>query len=280
MNSPKPAKRAAPRLLQVLRTQRLSDAMQRVTLSGEELLGFPTDRNGAHIKIFLPRQDQKKPVLPTMGEKGPVWPEAHLRPITRTYSVRRYCAQTNELDVDFVLHGDRSPASQWAGQASAGDYLGVAGPGGPDPLLSPAPQHFLVGDLTALPAISALLEQLPETTKGHVLIEIDHHHHRQEITHNTQMTLHWVLRDPDIPPRSAPRNALLSQLTTLRLPQPENPVSAFVAGENSMVLAARDHLRQAYGLRKHNLYAIPYWRRGQDEEAYHQERHSIMDQVY
>lgn len=273
----KPAKRTPPRLLQVVRTQRLSDAMQRITLSGDALHGFPEDRNGAHIKIFLPRPDQHKPVLPTLGENGPIWPEAHLRPITRTYSVRHYCPEANELDIDFVLHGTESPASGWAAKAAPGDYLGVAGPGGPDPLLSPADQHIITGDLTALPAICALLEALPEQAQGYAFIEIDHDHHRQPLINNTHIQVHWVLRDPNLP---ATQNTLLQAVEKTRLPLPGKALSAFVAGENGAVLAVRDYLRRTYGLRKAQLYAVPYWRRGQDEETYHQERHRIMDQVY
>jgi NADPH-dependent ferric siderophore reductase len=272
-----PAKRTPPRLLQVVRTEFLSDAMRRITLSGEDLIGFPQDRNGAHIKVFLPRPEQRKPVLPTLGQNGPVWPAAHLRPITRTYSVRRYCAEKNELDIDFVLHGVDSPASGWAVNAVPGDFLGVAGPGGPDPLLSPAEQHIIAGDLTALPAICALLESLPISAAGHAVIEIDHENFRQEVINPTQIQLQWVLRNPKL---SAEQNTLLQAVKATQLPFPEGTLSAFVAGENSSVLAVRDYLRSTYGLHKKNLYAIPYWHRDQDEETYHQERHRIMDQEY
>ena len=272
-----PAKRTPPRLLQVVRTQFLSDAMRRITLSGEDLYGFPQDRNGAHIKVFLPRADQRKPVLPTLGKNGPIWPEAHLRPITRTYSVRRYCVQKNELDIDFVLHGADSPASGWAVNAMPGDYLGVAGPGGPDPLLSPADQHFIAGDLTALPAVCALLECLPQHSKGHAIIEIDREDYRQPVVNHTQIQLHWVLRNPKV---NAQENTLLQAIKSAQLPLPGQSLSAFVAGENGSVLAVRDYLRGMYGLQKRNLYAVPYWNRGQNEETYHQERHRIMDQEY
>lgn len=272
-----PAKRTPPRLLQVVRAEYLSDAMRRITLSGNDLYGFPQDRNGAHIKVFLPRADQHKPVLPTLGPKGPVWPPAHLRPITRTYSVRRYCVEKNELDIDFVLHGADSPASGWASNAIPGDFLGVAGPGGPDPLLAPAKQHFIAGDLTALPAISALLESLPTSAQGHAVIEIDHEDFQQPVVNPTQIQLQWVLREPQV---AASDNTLLRTIKKAPLPLPGQSVSGFVAGENGSVLAVRDYLRETYGLHKSELYAVPYWHRGQDEETYHQERHRIMDQIY
>ena len=58
------------------------------------------------------------------------------------------------------------------------------------------------------------------------------------------------------------------------------PLSALVAGENSLVLTVRDYLRTTFKLPKALLYAVPYWRNGQDEEGYHQQRHTIMDEEY
>jgi hypothetical protein len=41
----------------------------------------------------------------------------------------------------------------------------------------------------------------------------------------------------------------------------------------------RKHLVQERGLGKAWLYAVPYWKDGQDEESYHEERHDIMDSM-
>lgn len=268
MAKPTP-KRTPPRLLTVVKTERLSAVMQRLTFGGESLKGFPTDQNGAHIKLFFRKKHQEKLVLPTLSANGVVWPEAHQRPIARTYSVRRYCPDSQTLQVDFVLHGHDSPASGWAAKAKPGDTIGLAGPGGPDPLLAPAEQHLLTGDLSALPAICALTEQLPESAQGHVLIDIENDNHRLPIHAPKGISVHWVLRTHP--------NALLDAVKALFLGK---NLSAFIAGENASVVAIRDHLRSKYGLKKRELYAIPYWHRGQDEETYHQERHRIMDQAY
>ena len=48
----------------------------------------------------------------------------------RTYSVRRLDTAAGELDVDFVLHGDESPASWWAARAQPGNVLGIEAPEG------------------------------------------------------------------------------------------------------------------------------------------------------
>jgi NADPH-dependent ferric siderophore reductase len=268
-----PAPRTQPRLLEVIRTGKVSPNLQRITLGGTALHGFPGHRKGAHIKIFLPRAHQTQPQLPQLTQHGILWPEANERPITRTYSVRDYRVEHNELDVDFVLHGEHSPASNWAMNAKVGDFLGVAGPGGPDPLLTPADWHILAGDMTALPAISALLEELPASAKGFVFIETDHVEDQHVLINHTQMVVCWVVRDMH-------SEMLLEEIKRVAPTLGTTSISAFIAGENSAVVGIRDYLREVYGLKKSHLYAVPYWRRGQDEETYHKQRHEIMDQVY
>lgn len=272
---PAKAKRTPPRLLEVVKAFDLSPAMRRIILGGEDLHGFPVDSGGAHIKVFLPLAGQTRPRLPTLGPNGPIWPPRDVKPITRTYSVRKYCAIKNELTVDFVLHGDHSPAAGWAQNAKPGDFLGVAGPGGPDPLLKPAPFHVLAGDLTALPAIAALLEELPQAAQGKVFLWSPSSASRIELEHPPGVTLMWL--------HSSQQSCTDLMLSAVQEQLPlgwRGELSAFIGGENSMVLALRQYLCEQFGLAKGSMYATPYWRYGQDEETYHQERHRIMDQVY
>lgn len=291
--SEKPA-RTPPRLLQVVRTARITPNLQRITLSGENLLGFPVHSHGMHIKVFVPRAHQQQPQLPQLTAQGIVWPAAHERPITRTYSVRQYRADVNELDIEFVMHptsihklastpkaadinkidSHGSPAASWASNAKPGDWIGIAGPGGPDPLLAPADWQLLAGDMTALPAIAALLENLPDSAQGFALIESDDAQDQIELIHPPGMVICWLERAVD------GSEVLLEAIKRIAPPLNAKSISAFIAGENNAVVTIRDYLRATYGLNKRSLYAVPYWRRGQDEETYHQERHRIMDEVY
>lgn len=268
-------KRTPPGLTHVVRTQEVSPAIRRVVLGGESLRTFPHNRNGAHIKVFLPLAGQNQPVLPTLGPQGPIWPASHLRPVTRTYSVRHYCPEKNELAVDFVMHGDDSPAARWAAQAKPGDFIGIAGPGGPNPLLKPAQYHLLVGDLTALPAIAALLEELPDHATGLAYLWASREDEKIPLQHPCGVTLRWII-GPESQRTSQMLNAVRTQLPLAW----RSHLSAFVAGENALVLQVRQYLCDAFALNKRSMYATPYWRSGQDEEAYHQERHRIMDEVY
>jgi NADPH-dependent ferric siderophore reductase len=44
----------------------------------------------------------------------------------RTYTIRRLAG--DQLDVDFVLHGDNGPASRWALRAQEGDAIQISAP--------------------------------------------------------------------------------------------------------------------------------------------------------
>ncbi|MDZ7922745.1 MAG: siderophore-interacting protein [Marinagarivorans sp.] len=268
------ASRTPPRLLNVVEIIDVSPSLRRIRLSGDNLLGFPADKNGSHIKVFIPRAGQNAPQLPWLENNTILWPPADQKPITRTYSVRHYCPVQNILDVEFVLHGAHSPASGWAQAAKLGDQIGIAGPGGPDPLLAPADWHFCMGDLTALPAISALLENMPANAQGHVLIHIENASEKFSLAAPQGVAVQWL-----VTPISHAKAKLLAAFTALNIPA-KGSRSAFVAGENGCVVALREALRARLGLTKASLYAVPYWRHGQDEETYHQERHRIMDEVY
>ncbi|MCX4026890.1 siderophore-interacting protein [Spartinivicinus marinus] len=277
-NTAKPApKRTPPRLLQVVKSERISAHMQRITLAGEAIKGFPDDRNGAHIKVFLPLAHQDKPVLPTLGPTGVIWPPKEEKPITRTYSVRKYHPEREELEIDFVLHGADSPASGWALKAEPGDFLGVAGPGGPDPLLAPADWHIIAGDMTALPAIAALLEELPEHATGYVFIEVTDETEHQPLVTRSAVEIHWLYRGNLVAGKSTLQ---LDAIKQIEKPVNIKTMSAWVAGENSAVVNIRNYLKSKYGLTKKQLYAVPYWRYGFNEEGYHEERHRVMDEKY
>lgn len=267
------ASRTPPRLLKVHSKETPCEGLIRINLTGN-LKGFPEDKNGSHIKLFFPRSHQRVPVLPRLGEQGVIWPPAEEKPVTRTYSVRSYRSDDNIVSVDFVDHESGGIACRWAQQAKVGDSLGLAGPGGPDPLLAPADWHILVGDMSAVPALSAIVENLQ--TPAQVLV-LAHGDARLTARIPNHIQVKYLAERTSLDTTLTVINDMIAQ----RSPELEKEnCSAWVAGENRLVLQVRDFLRTHLGLTKRNLYAIPYWRRGQNEEQYHQARHVIMDTVY
>ncbi|MCM5704296.1 siderophore-interacting protein [Larsenimonas salina] len=267
-------KKRPPRLLEVMRTEPLSEHMVRIFLGGEALAGFPDNAPGGHLKVFLPRDHQSTPRLPELTADGPIWPEPEERPITRTYSVRQMDNARGELAIDFVLHGDNGPASRWAARATQGDLIGISGPGGPLPLLKPADQYLLAGDLSALPAMVALCEALPGNASGHVLIEAIDERDYTDFEHPAGLNIHWLYRGAQAAGEST---RLIEAARALSFDESVT-VFGWAGGENSAVLALRDHFRNTLALPKGRFYAVPYWKDQFSEERYHQERHRIMDE--
>lgn len=266
--------RGKPRLLEVVRATNITPHMRRVTLGGMELAGFPSGKQGSHVKLFLPRPGQNEPVLPTMGEQGPIWPAADQRPFVRTYTIRRFDAAAGELDLDFVLHGDNGPASAWAINAKPGDRVGLAGPGSRGPLPQDVEWYLFAGDETALPAISAHLETLPASAQGVAVVEIADAAEEQLITYQAQIPLYWLHRNA-IP--AGQSKLLLQKVKAIALPT--GKVFAWVAAEAAATVAIRNYWRKECGLGKVQVEAIPFWKAGASEEIYHAERHHVMDEV-
>ncbi|QYF95649.1 siderophore-interacting protein [Massilia sp. PAMC28688] len=265
-------KRTPPRMLRVRRTEQLSPLMRRVVLSGPELDGFPEQCAGGHIKLLLPRPGQTEPVLPTLGPDGPVWPPANVRPIARTYTVSAYDSARGELSVDFVLHEEPGPASSWALRARTGDAIGIAGPGGPR-RFDPHASHFLLfGDPSALPVIAAVLASLPVTATGNAFVEVPDAGEIRILHCPPHIRLHWLVRGKVRPGAST---RLLD--AARKLGWPAGAISVTLAGESHQVIALREHLLHERGLDPVALYAVPYWKDQHTEEAYHAERHRIMD---
>ena len=278
-----PTRRSAPRMIEVVAIEQPHPEIKRVLFSGESLRGFPTDKNGSHIKLFFPQAHQAEPRLPTLGANGPLWPEKSEKPITRTYSVRYYDALRNVIAVDFAWHGKPSdnitsgPAYTWLAQLKGGERIGLAGPGGPDPLIAPARDQICVLDTSAFGAMWAITE-VPANTRRHLFIVANH---PVSFSHAPQ---HLQYYQPSRYP--TPHDMYAALLADLRHYlvrhhfMPDADISGFVAGENQLVLSVRDQLIASLRLTKQRLYAIPYWRLGQNEESYHQTRHSIMDEEY
>jgi NADPH-dependent ferric siderophore reductase len=73
------------------------------------------------------------------------------QPVTRTYTLRRADPRRQQVDIDFVVHGDKGIAAPRAARAEPGDTLTLPGTGGayrPDP---GSDWHLLAGALMAGP---------------------------------------------------------------------------------------------------------------------------------
>ncbi|ARP91034.1 NADPH-dependent ferric siderophore reductase [Bordetella genomosp. 9] len=244
------------RLLQVVRTTRVSPQLLRVTLTGDDLRGFVSASFDDHVKLCFPAPGHDKPALPSIGPNGISMPEGVPRPEARDYTPRRYDAASNELDIDFVLHGD-GPACTWAAQARPGQYLGVGGPRGSFVIPTAFDWHLLIGDETALPAIARRLEELPADRRAIAIIEVADEQARIALPSREGLTVRWLHRH-DAP---AGDPARLEQAAR-DVPLPAGEGYVWAAAESAAAKAVRQVMVQERGIDKTRIRASSYWKRG------------------
>lgn len=240
----------------------------RVKLRADQKINFDQSTLGANNKIFIPPQGVKEVHFPTWDAERSEWipPEEAVKPLVRTYTHRAWNPQSKEISIDFVNHGDNGPASSWANNAATGDQLGVAMKVGERKLYPDVDWYFLIGDATAIPVLSCILESLPDTARGHCLIEVataaDVH---PEIRHDG-FTIQWIFNE------QPEKGSLLDETAmAVRLPASGSKF-AYVACEYDTVRSLRKYFRKEQQWEREELYAFSYWRAGIAEDRSAQSR--------
>lgn len=228
--------------------------MVRVVLGGDELADFVSNGSDQRIKLCLAQPGQPMPLGRTRAEVFALPREQ--QPRQRTYTVRWFDAEHLELAIDFVLHEHEGPGGAWAAKASPGDEIVTVGPSmayEPQPDADPL---VLVGDETALPAMSAILEELPADRRVTVFAEVASQAEEQQVASQAEVTWHWLHRD-GVP---AGESDLLVE--AIRAADLGADPHVWIGAEADTVHALREYCQRELGLDRRRLYALNYWRRG------------------
>jgi NADPH-dependent ferric siderophore reductase len=293
----------------VLRTRRLSPSFTRFTFVGGDLDAFADNGFDQRIKLVLP--------LPGVGlalPDGDDWfarwrllPDGRRNPI-RTYTARAVRQAEREVDVDVVLHGESGPASRWATQARPGDRVTLLGPnaefegdcGGIEfDVAACARPLLLVGDETAVPAIASILERLPASVRGEVLLEVPDADDALDLRAPDGVTITWIARAGAsrgellvpavqavaerlvVSERSAvrsrpavsaepsddlgPADELLWEVPAPGPGSTSDELYAWLAGEAGVITSLRRHLVRGLGVDRRSVAFMGYWKLGRAE---------------
>lgn len=292
----------------VVAVRLLSPGFLRITLGAEQLLHFGTGGCDQRVKLVLPLPDGSiadfglfEDPAPQMSEWFARWRQLdeHQRNPLRTYTARSIRPESRELDIDFVMHPHGGPASRWAERARVGDRLVIVGPdaraespGGIEWRPGSARRVLLAGDETAVPAIAAILEQLPPEFDGNAYIEVPRAADILPVTSASRVRQHWLGRN------GAPHGRVLldrvGEWGRMREPvradatEPgaEDPgaegaaaalwevpdstecgteLYAWLAGEAGTITALRRLLVAELGVDRRSVAFMGYWRRGHAE---------------
>ena len=243
-----PRKRRPPRRVEVSRVQILSPAMRRITLTGAELQGFEVNDPASYMKLIFPEPGQTEPVRPL--------PDGPRATSMRTYTPLVVRPETNEVDVDFVLHGE-GPASTWAAQAQLGQVLFLMGPGpGYQPDLQAA-EHWLIGDDSALPAFETILARLPAAASARVLVEVPDAAEERALGSPARLSARWVVRGAD-----NQRAGLALEQALRQGDAPPAQCQIYLACEAAAMRRIRQLLTVELGVARSQIVGRGYWKLG------------------
>lgn len=245
---------------EVVRAERITPHMMRVTFGGDDLARFEFRGFDQWFRLALPvRGEEALARLPhRFGMGGTLkWlamGKEH-RPVIRNYTVRDFRPEVRELDVDFVVHGDDGIAGPWAQRAEPGERIALIDQGCGWRGL-PSDWQLIVADESGLPAALGILRDLPRDARGHAVIELFDDRDRQDVEAPAGVTVHWLVRDP----AAAPGERALPFLRELELP--DGVPYAFVVGEQALASGARRHLVKDRGIDRRQVTFSGYWKRG------------------
>ncbi|MDQ2850344.1 MAG: siderophore-interacting protein [Actinomycetota bacterium] len=255
-------------VLHVVSSERVSPHIMRVRFGGPAVaaMGRP-DATDSYLKLLF--TDPVHRLTPPYDiDALPV----EQRPVRRTYTIRSWNDDAT-ISMDFVTHGDQGIAAPWAKQAQPGDLLAATGPGSGYRPSGAANWYLLVGDDSALPAISAALEALPENARGHVVVEVDSPADELLLTSPAGMHQQWLYRHG-----ATPGETSLLPDAVRALDWPEQGAEVFAHGERGSMKELRRIFRDL-DVPKESLSLSGYWAFGRNEDRFQAEKREPIGQL-
>jgi NADPH-dependent ferric siderophore reductase len=188
------------------------------------------------------------------------WPDGAEPCPDRPYTVRRWDGSRCEITIDIVAH-DHGLATEWAKSARPGDRVGVCNPAGRFRLPTQTDWVLMVTDITGLPAVARVAEELPFGFKAYFHIEIPSDADKQSLRTQAELDLVWHVGGDKIGGEKG--HSRLASIAAEIKALPEGNGYIYIAGEAKMVSQSRKHFRDVLGFDKSRIEAIGYWIEGQ-----------------
>jgi NADPH-dependent ferric siderophore reductase len=144
--------------------------IRRVVFTVPDLAELPLpDAGDDALGIYFPAAGQSRP--PAMECRDGFWAYFDDAPQGRNFTVRRRGPGPDQITCDFVLH-QRGVASDWVRRVRPGDQVVLAHARSwyrPEPMTR---WRLLIADLSGLPALARILDELPEGADTTVIVEV------------------------------------------------------------------------------------------------------------
>ncbi len=234
-------KKPAVRLTHVSKIITLSPHLLRIVVAGKSLNGFPTGMEGSYVKVVLPSED-----------------DADIK--MRSYTIRSFNPESNELALDFVVNRHSGPATNWAKQAKVGDPVGIAGPG---PMKMTNYEHhsyLLVGDLTSINAINGYLPRYKKDADVRVILSVPTRADIIAMDYDDTCNTEWFIEEEAA--------QTLQQRVLQTAQHMPKDTHVFLGLEARKIRALRPLLQEELGFDRLNLSAVGYWKKGVDADRF------------
>lgn len=250
---------------------RVTPNMQRITLAGGDLTRFVSSGDpDERLLVVFPDAGAARPSAPQRVGNGWDYPVDGPRPEMRSYTVRRWNARRCEMTVDFAVH-DGGTAVQWALQARPGQILGVTTASGWYRPPADTTWQLLIADMTALPAVGRIVEELTPDTRVHVVAEVTTADDEQQLATSGDVTYTWLHGTGN----GVGPSALAA--TARERHRPDGPGYVWFAGEAGHAREIRRWLRHELGWPTERYDVIGYWRA--DKEAWTARYEQAREQI-
>lgn len=226
--------------------------MLQLTFEGEGLRTLTETEPAASVRLLVP-----SPGVNTL--ETPAWNGNEFlladgsRPALRTFTPLRVERNSGRLQLQVVRHHGGAVAT-WAEDAALGSEAAISGPGSGYTIDEDAERFLLLGDETAIPAISDLLQALPDSVTIEAHIEIVQSDAQLALPDHPGATVTWHVNEDEASPGSelvGVAGAWHGLPDTTRL---------WAAGEAASMQVIRKHLFKTHGVARSQASVRGYWK--------------------
>ena len=192
----------------------------------------------------------------------------------RSYTVRCWDPVRAELTVDVVAHAG-GVASTWAEGARPGDQVRLSDARGWYLPPQECSWQLLVADMTGLPALGRIVEELDPGVRAHVIVEVLAVEDIQELSSRAEVSYDWRIgRGNGMAPSVLPE-------VVQEFAPPSGPGYLWFAAEAEAARAVRRHVRRVWKWPHAQFTILGYWRHRQEEWRARYDQHGAeLMQVY
>jgi NADPH-dependent ferric siderophore reductase len=234
--------------------------MLRLTFEGPGLRELVVAEPAASVRLLVPLPGTSELILPEWNGNEFLLRDG-TRPALRTFTPLRVDHDRGQLDLEIVRHPG-GVVSGWAERADVGDPAALSGLGAGYRLDPATVRLFVVGDETALPAISQLLETAPPAVELDVHVEVVTDEAEVELPSHPGASVTWHVVDPG----RAPGATLVDAIEALHGLDAGDRVWA--AGEAASMHLIRVHLFETLGAARSQATVRGYWKRRDTPEGH------------